>query len=753
LWIYPHGESNARRYAQLSALVEPSNAANTGVTWLSSNVSIASVVNGHVTTNGTPGLVTITVTTLDGSHTSSVDIRVHGQPTESGSPSSHAGNLIILHAAAVASGTGNNAHRTFVELHNRSAAAIDLDGLSLQWAGGQGTTWDVIPLSGNIPAGHSFLILGDVGDAAARLQISDGDANLLQAGFQLNNRAFRLALMDGTAPLTVHNPADMSHTGSDLRADMPASGTSSSAAVGQTAAGFIDLLGVVNTRAGANDVIHGAKGHPAYRISNQTSIRRTSLDAPANNFNDFTGLRWGPPTAAEPLAVADEQMDVLRPRNLAYGAAARTFPAMSWAFEPPPPPPPPPAEAIAAWNYTAANFPASPQTLPATSGSTVAGTSLVFYYADGVQATLRNGLRIINAPGEALNGWFPLPAGTGATVQNSAAWIITLDTTGYEDIIFSADQASSGNGPGEFGLAWRVGTTDDWALIPGAVVTTADLPQGDAFFRTFDNIALPSEVGDQAVVQIRVWISSEMNRSGAALTPGQGNTSINNIVFTGTSTSTVTPPIAAWNLPNHSPTRPDNFWPATSGTHMAETNLQFFYAAGTQATLGRDANDRAAVNVPNIGGNTVANGWFRTPDGVGNTSTPSESITVQNAAGWVITLSTLGYENITFSAYQSSSNHGPRDFRLAYRIGDSGSWTVFEGEGTVTVQGDGAGNPLLQPGETFADVPLPTTVNNQAEVQVKVWIAANGSRSGGLLEANNGNTSINNIVFAGAAID
>ena len=554
LWVYPHGGADAPRSVQLGARIIPGTAYYQNATWTSSSDATAAVGNDGYVTAVAAGTATITATTAAGS-TATVTVTVRGDepPTEPGDWSELAGSLIILHAAAVAGGTGNNAHRTFVELQNRSNADISLDGLSLQYALGQGNTWNVIPLSGNIPAGHSFLILGIVGDAAARLQIPDADADLLRPEFQLNNRAFRLALMEGTVPLTVHNPSDMSHDGAvDLRTLIPATGSSDAIVGTQTAAGFIDLLGVINSLTDDRDVMHGAKGAPAYRISNQTSIRRTSLDAPSNNFNDFTGLRWGAPTAAEPLAVADDQMNALRPRNLAYGAVARTFPAMSWAFEPPtlPPPPPPPVGAIAAWNYTVAQTATLSPTWPANSGRT-AGSSLEFFFADGT----------------------------------------------------------------------------------------------------------------------------------------------------------------------------------------------------TRANLGRADQDRAAINVANN-----AAGWWSSVSG-NQTQANFVPLEIEDSAGWVITLDTTGYENIMFSAYQSSSNNGPRDFRLAYRIGDSGAWTVFGGEGTVTVQGDGPGNPQLVLGQTFANVPLPATVNNQAAVQVRVWISSTAPRGTGNLTATGGNTSLNHIVFAGTALE
>ncbi|MCL2190401.1 MAG: lamin tail domain-containing protein [Treponema sp.] len=327
LWVYPHGEDGAQHSVQLSVRIIPGTAYYQNATWSSSSPEYATVSNGGLVTAVAAGTATITATTAAG-RTASVAVNVRGfePPTEPGDKSQHAGDLIILQAAAVQS-TGGNAHRTFVELYNRSDATINLGGLSLQYAIGQGNTWNVIPLNGNIPAGHSFLILGAVAGQGSRLQLSDGDADMLLPDFQLNNRAFRLALMEGTMPLTVHNPSDMSHDGSvDLRTFMPATGSSDATVGEKTAAGLIDMLGVVNERTEDSDIIHGAKGAPAYRISNQTSIRRTSLDDATNNFNDFRGIDW----QARGGAVADDQIPVFRPRNLAAGEWTPTFPEPNW---------------------------------------------------------------------------------------------------------------------------------------------------------------------------------------------------------------------------------------------------------------------------------------------------------------------------------------------------------------------------------------------------------------------------------------
>jgi len=200
----------------------------------------------------------------------------------------------------------------------------------------------------------------------------------------------------------------------------------------------------------------------------------------------------------------------------------------------------------------------------------------------------------------------------------------------------------------------------------------------------------------------------------------------------------VPPVVAAW---NYTEVSANANWPATSGSNTAVTSLAFYYARGNRAELG-DAG-AGLINVPNDPG-----GWFLT-DGDDRT-TPVPAITVDNAAGWVFTLSTTDFQAITFSSEHAASNNGPAQFRLAYRIGTSGAWTAFGDMATIpgaTVDGGAVFHPI------FSEVPVPATVNNQAEVQIKVWIATNARRSDGTpVNFDGANHSINNIVVGGSPL-
>lgn len=564
---------------------------------------------------------------------------------------------------------------------------------------------------------------------------------------------------------------------------------------------------------------------------------------------------------------------------------------------------------------TIAEFEYTPQTAntvlpmyPATGGARQVDAKLEFYYATGAQASLgraQTDRAAVNCPNTS-NGWYIAPA-TSITANNSAGWIITLNTLGYKNIKFTAEQASSTSGPGEFKLAYRLGTTGDWTTFGGTGKVSALSDDGYTAL-TFNNIVLPPAMEGRTLVQLKVYISSDVARIGGVspFAANNGNTSINKITFVGdlktganpalggavtisgaakfgqtltavTSGLTSVPTVAdkgtliyewkrgelkvgadsatytlveadigqtitvtvsaskcdgsvtsaataavaksdgplapaaptmtvrtdttitlaaaigmeyymlgsgVWQdsatfdglapnasytfmariketatacssansaasaplstLPassviaafNYTPqtantTQPE--YPATGGTKQAATKLELYYSNGTRANIGRTQGDRSAVNCANNNA-----GWYPTPAGFTNAST---------LAGWVITLNTVGYKNIRFSAEQASSANGPGEFKLAYRIGTSGDWTTFGNMAAVSALSDDKITGL-----TFSNVALPAAMENQAAVQLKVYISSDTVRIGGTsltFAANNGNTSINNVAFTG----
>lgn len=182
---------------------------------------------------------------------------------------------------------------------------------------------------------------------------------------------------------------------------------------------------------------------------------------------------------------------------------------------------------------------------PATDGSddiNLSATNLAFFYSDGVQATLgrtQNDRLAINVPNR-VNGWFTIdpigmPIPGSFTANTSAGWVITFSTLGWESINFSASQASSNNGPGGFGLAYRIGTQGRWNSFAydAPWPRVQQLVEATTLGATFQNAQLPDELNNQPIVQLKLYITGEVRVGGSRLVHDSGNTSINNIAFKG----------------------------------------------------------------------------------------------------------------------------------------------------------------------------------------------------------------------------
>lgn len=214
------------------------------------------------------------------------------------------GKILILQAYGTGEDTdGAGVSHSFVELYNTTSKAVNLNGYSLQYAAGTrgdpsvtaDGTWEKITFTGShsIPAGGSFLILGAKKNTAARLQIADAYGDINSSAFILSNRAFKAALVHSTETLTAQNPFNTDGSGTK-------------------AAGYIDMLGAVNTP--NDDVILGFETALA-RISKSVAARRTSLADTNDNYADFEQARY----AQSGGGMSNEAIEVKRPRNSTAG--------------------------------------------------------------------------------------------------------------------------------------------------------------------------------------------------------------------------------------------------------------------------------------------------------------------------------------------------------------------------------------------------------------------------------------------------
>ncbi|MCC8536621.1 lamin tail domain-containing protein [Xanthomonas axonopodis pv. poinsettiicola] len=99
-------------------------------------------------------------------------------------------------------GGGGNSGATlrsdFVELHNTGTTTVSLDGWSVQYASAAGSSWQVTPLAGSVPAGGYYLVKqADGSGGSVALPTPDATGTLAMSG-----TAGKVALSNATAALS-----------------------------------------------------------------------------------------------------------------------------------------------------------------------------------------------------------------------------------------------------------------------------------------------------------------------------------------------------------------------------------------------------------------------------------------------------------------------------------------------------------------------------------------------------------------------
>lgn len=116
--------------------------------------------------------------------------------------------------------------------------------------------------------------------------------------------------------------------------------------------------------------------------------------------------------------------------------------------------------------------------------------------------------------------------------------------------------------------------------------------------------------------------------------------------------------------------------------------------------------------------------------------------TGSGAKWWEIEFETTGYGTITLSSKQRSSNTGPRDFKVQYKVGLAGTWTDVPV--TVIVANDFTTGALT-------NVSIPGACDNQARVFFR-WIMTSNTAVGGSAVAGTGTSRIDDISVKGTII-
>ena len=110
---------------------------------------------------------------------------------------------------------------------------------------------------------------------------------------------------------------------------------------------------------------------------------------------------------------------------------------------------------------------------------------------------------------------------------------------------------------------------------------------------------------------------------------------------------------------------------------------------------------------------------------------------------WNIRFKTTGYANLKISSKQTGggTNGVPKDFKMQYKIGSSGTWTDLAG-GTITLANDWTTGVIT-------NLALPVECNDQPDLVYIRWImASDNDVKGGLVTAA-GVTKIDDIVVTG----
>jgi hypothetical protein len=125
---------------------------------------------------------------------------------------SGAGSVVVGEVFAAGGNTGAAYANDYVELFNRGAGAVAIDGWTLQYASASSTSWQATALSGTIPAGGRYLVqLASGGANGGALPAPDatGASNLAVTGG-------KVAVVDDATALSCGSSAGSCSAASDL---------------------------------------------------------------------------------------------------------------------------------------------------------------------------------------------------------------------------------------------------------------------------------------------------------------------------------------------------------------------------------------------------------------------------------------------------------------------------------------------------------------------------------------------------------
>ena len=132
--------------------------------------------------------------------------------------------------------------------------------------------------------------------------------------------------------------------------------------------------------------------------------------------------------------------------------------------------------------------------------------------------------------------------------------------------------------------------------------------------------------------------------------------------------------------------------------------------------------------------------------GSGGSGTYCASNTGWNAGNgtkyWEINFLSTGYSNLKISSKQRSSDTGPRDFKIQYKVEAGGTWTDLSGATSIV-----AANDVFVSG-VVSNISLPIECDNQASVYLRWIMTSDISVSGGTV-GTVGTSRIDDILVTG----
>lgn len=186
---------------------------------------------------------------------------------------------------------------------------------------------------------------------------------------------------------------------------------------------------------------------------------------------------------------------------------------------------------------------------------------------------------------------------------------------------------------------------------------------------------------------------------------------------------------------------------------VTETLAGWNCATATAASQTADAGNTNNINVQTITlqGATGTVSWPSGPSGASGSPNPYSVSAAgwdngQDTKYWQVDVNTTGASNVTVSSLQGSSSTGPKDFKLQYKVGASGTWTDVAGASVALTTTVLAGT--LSTWGALTDVALPAAASNQALVSLR-WIMSSNTSVSNATVAAGGTSRISAIYVKG----